>query len=555
MKKVLYTCITGGYDNVPEYKYIAPDWEYVLFTDNADLIQAGKIHHWTVRPLVFNYLDNVRNARWHKINAHILFPDYDYSLWLDGNISIVRKKAFTIADKFIHKNTLVAVPLHLFRNCIYQEAKEIINLSIDYKRVVNAEIKCLRKHNYPENNGLHETCILLRKHDNIINALNQWWHMVAKYSKRDQLSFDYAMWANDVKITPFYDDKGAGTHHYGGDFSFMYPPKHDQAKIKRNKFKLLEKKCMPSGRVHVKICGIKCFSFKRKVSAIDTELERYSSMMATKPKLLVYTYANAKYYDFAILYPIWVLTSNKDACVEIALENQHAFYKKYSHLVNYYNKAFPGRVKFTQIPKKFLSVPAGTIRFISRPTTVADYVYIGDIDILVLYDIYKLHIANIKRNKLDFSNIKRKGADLLSGLHFIKYDRMYPVILDNIDIKHDIDENVLYKLMKNKKYKIPDENTQAFRPLCGIHISYFSRPPLKTLTTNDTETDFPFWYDNCNNEKISDEITEYTKIRNSKNILQFYAQIHKTDVDLRRIIQIIDLFIFYLQHNQKYLKK
>ena len=79
MKKVLYSCITGGYDNIPVHKYVAPDWDYVLFTDNENLIKLGKYEHWNIKPLVFNKLTNVKNSRWHKVNAHILFPEYDYS--------------------------------------------------------------------------------------------------------------------------------------------------------------------------------------------------------------------------------------------------------------------------------------------------------------------------------------------------------------------------------------------------------------------------------------------------------------------------------------------
>ena len=116
---------------------------------------------------------------------------------------------------------------------------------------------------------------------------------------------------------------------------------------------------------------------------------------------------------------------------------------------------------------------------------------------------------------------------------------MYPQDMRHINIKSDNDEHILYMLMKNKGYKIPNEKTQQFRPLCGIHISYFSRPPLKTLTTHDSETNFPCWYDNCNNEKISDEINLYTKLRNTNIIiddikLRFdtpYVEIYEKHID------------------------
>ncbi len=263
MKKVLYTCITGGYDNIPQYECISPDWDYILFTDNPELIKAGKIYHWSVRPLAYSDSDNVRNARWHKANPHILFPEYDYSMWLDGNISVARQRAYDIANEFISQNVLVAVPIHTARTCIYQEANVIIDKKIDYRQTVQAQMRLLRHKKYPKNNGLSETNILLRQHNQIISTSNMWWHMIHQYSKRDQLSFDYVMWANNIKTVPFYNDNGAGMHRYCGDFIFKYIPEHNQDKIKTHKFKLFEKIKLANGRRHIYFCGIKIFSYKK----------------------------------------------------------------------------------------------------------------------------------------------------------------------------------------------------------------------------------------------------------------------------------------------------
>ncbi|MBO8425667.1 MAG: DUF616 domain-containing protein [Proteobacteria bacterium] len=233
MKKVVYTCITGGYDNVPKYSYVDGTWDYVLYTDNQDLINAGKIYHWIVRPLQFSNLDNVRNARWHKVNAHILFPEYDCSLWIDANISVSNSHLFEKCAQYIDNDINIAVPLHPVRKCIYDEAYIIIKSKIDTKKVVNKEIKFLKSSKYPRNNGLHETGILFRQHNNIIKMLNDWWNMISLYSKRDQLSFDFVAWKNQVKITDMYET--AGAHRKNGDFVFTYIPQHNQDKIPSKK--------------------------------------------------------------------------------------------------------------------------------------------------------------------------------------------------------------------------------------------------------------------------------------------------------------------------------
>ncbi len=231
MKKVIYTCITGGYDEVPIHKYVAQDWDYILFTDNSDLISQGYIAHWIVKPLKFNKLTNVKNARWHKINTHKLFPKYDYSLWLDANIIVNSKKFIDLFDKLITEKCLIASPNHPKRKCIYQEAEVIKELNIDIPKTVDAEMQVLKKHKYPKDNGLTETNILFRNHNKIKPMLNLWWNMLEEYSKRDQLSFNYSLWVNNIDIMQIYTNKeGFGIHRLANELTFTHSKNHDHCK-------------------------------------------------------------------------------------------------------------------------------------------------------------------------------------------------------------------------------------------------------------------------------------------------------------------------------------
>ena len=268
MKKlVCYTCCTGGYDNISQYEVINPNWDYVYFTDNEELIKQKQIGHWEIRPLAFSKLTNVKNARWHKVNAHILFPEYEYSLWLDANITIKSENVINKIKQLIKEDTLFSVPLHPNRNCIYDEAKVIIDLDIDYSKIVKSEIKFLKKEKYPTTNGLHETCILFRKHNQLKNTLDLWWKMIKSYSKRDQLSFDYAIWKNNISVLPLYE-KGT-EHRTNGDFVFRYGNNHNQDKIKCKNFTIFKKTKKPNGRRQIYFCGIKIFSYKKNIKFTD----------------------------------------------------------------------------------------------------------------------------------------------------------------------------------------------------------------------------------------------------------------------------------------------
>ena len=234
-----------------EHAVVNSDWDYVYFTDNKDLIAKGQVGAWTIKPLAYTKSTLVKQNRWHKTHPHILFPEYDYSLYIDSNISIIKERVFDKVDEFIKRGILIAVPSHPERRCIYQEAEVVKDTKIDQAKTVNRQMKILRKAHYPENNGLFENCIIFRQHNKLAKVMDQWWNMIHRYSKRDQLSFNYIMWKNKVPVTPFYDPYE--NHHTNGDFEFVIGAKHTQDKIGgKGKF------------WHIYLFGCKIYTHKQK---------------------------------------------------------------------------------------------------------------------------------------------------------------------------------------------------------------------------------------------------------------------------------------------------
>lgn len=559
-RKVVYTCITGGYDNVPVHKYVAPDWDYVLFTDNQELIKQGNFAHWVVKPLRFKKLTNVKNARWHKVNAHKLFPSYVCSLWLDGQIMVNNNNLFTLCDRLLKENVLCATPAHPRRKCIYEEAKIIKEYNIDFPEVVDAEMCFLKQNGYPKNYGLSETNIVFRQHNKIKSTLHLWWRMIKNYSKRDQLSFNYSVWKTKTPLSYIYTDEnsGFGIHHFIEDITFIENKTHDQNKINKLQYEWIHciKPYMSKIKIYLKYLKL---SYEQRIIFKHRHyVYKHKNYIVPQqkqfPKVLCYTYANEKYFPFAILYPLFILNSAQDVAVEIAIDNYDKFIQKYSYLVEYYNKTYPGQVFYHPLKKKFTCTP-GSIRFITQPLWYSKYVYIGDVDIMITQDIATTHIKNIIKNDLDYSNIKRKGRSALSGLHFIEYDKMYPIrIPKRVNLKIVQDETLLYILMKERGYKIPDENIHTFRPLLGIHFSFWSRPPLPTLTTKDKIViEYPSWFNNTTNN-INEEsflnVVRYLQIRYSEPIVAFTNMINPMHIELRKIIQYMDISCEYFVKNR-----
>ena len=204
--------------------------------------------------------------------------------------------------------------------------------------------------------------------------------------------------------------------------------------------------------------------------------------------LLFYTAANTKYEFFTPLYLYFALKHNKDSFAEILLENAEAYQKDNSEMLRLLHHYFPNRFKLTTA--NFKDILPGSVRFINEPRFFVDcdYVYIGDIDILILdTDVEQQHVQNMAENNLPFSNIVRpskstqKGYPRLSGLHFAPMDAQYPLPnLSELDYSsaNNIrggDENILFAIMTRKGYSLPAD--LSFRPEHGIHAS-LKRYPL-----------------------------------------------------------------------------
>lgn len=200
LKKAVYTAIVGNSDIIPVlHNFVNPDWEYICFTDNKTLLGSRSFGHWQIRPLEYNKLDNTKNARWHKTHPHVLFRDYEETLWLDANINILTPYIF---DVIRNSGAEMLVPTHYCRKSIYDEAAVVCALSIDLPENITRITDFLKAAGMPDDFGLNETNIIYRKNSTQNKVLMEdWWFMIENYSKRDQLSFSYVLWKNGVDIS------------------------------------------------------------------------------------------------------------------------------------------------------------------------------------------------------------------------------------------------------------------------------------------------------------------------------------------------------------------
>lgn len=192
-KKVIYTVITGGYDNLIEQPSVK-GYDFVCFTDNPNL----KSITWQIRPLPegLEGLTSVKQQRNIKILAHKYLPEYDFSIYIDGNVQIIGD-----VNKFVKENCqkskgYVFIGKHPDRDCIYEEAKACIYAKKGDSHQMADQVVAYHKEGFPLHYGLTQTCIILRYHnnENCKRLMELWWNEVKEKSHRDQLSLHYCLW-------------------------------------------------------------------------------------------------------------------------------------------------------------------------------------------------------------------------------------------------------------------------------------------------------------------------------------------------------------------------
>lgn len=198
-KIVVYTVITNGYDSLLDPLKIEQGIDYICFTDSKNL----ESKYWTIKPLP-KWVENVpkhKRQRMLKILPHILFPEYEKSLYVDGNMQIKGG----IIDMFNKINgNIIAIPQHPVRNCVYQEAEAVLKLKKDVTEIVKPQIDRYIQEKFPKEFGLFETGIIFREHNSeeCKRCMDKWALEVMMGSHRDQLSLTYAMWATGTKVFP-----------------------------------------------------------------------------------------------------------------------------------------------------------------------------------------------------------------------------------------------------------------------------------------------------------------------------------------------------------------
>ena len=192
---VIYTAIFGGKDKLHRPLVLPSNCDFVVF-DDASSVSSDP--------------DPVRAAKMYKILPHRFFPQYEYSVWIDGNI-FVRGDVNELIEQYLH-DTNIALFSHANNvmdpcDSVYVEGEYLImraekGKSKDDPGLIRTQMQNYKKEGFPDRGGLVVGMEIVRRHNepDVKEAMEAWWHEIQTHSKRDQLSFNYVAWKQNLKF-------------------------------------------------------------------------------------------------------------------------------------------------------------------------------------------------------------------------------------------------------------------------------------------------------------------------------------------------------------------
>lgn len=207
---IVYTAIVNNYNPLRNPAFIEDGIDYVCFTDQPKWFALSNNTIWKGRPFPVSDLDPTLTNRQVKLLPHRFFPEYEYSVYVDGSINIIGGIR-ALLEKYDCPSMLSFN--HPRRSCIYEEGQVCIDMRKGDPQAISRQLEQYRSEGFPESYGLTENNVLIRRHNDpaIIKLMEDWWRELLAQSRRDQLSFPYVAWRNNFWPTTMGKESVWGT--------------------------------------------------------------------------------------------------------------------------------------------------------------------------------------------------------------------------------------------------------------------------------------------------------------------------------------------------------
>lgn len=224
---VAFTAITGNYDTLRLPRTLDPEIDYVCFSDTP----RSDLGLFDIRALPFHHDDPVRAARFVKTHPHLLFPDHDIAIWMDASIVIASDARPLIARLMAAGEPVGGIP-HPRRHDVYGEAYHCARCRKDDLVVIAAQAARYLAAGVPQELAVSDTSFMIwnLRHAAAGEVLDTWWSEIESGSRRDQISFNYALWRRGQDWQRLFEPK-PGTRQFPGLILCPHVPSDGRAAV------------------------------------------------------------------------------------------------------------------------------------------------------------------------------------------------------------------------------------------------------------------------------------------------------------------------------------
>lgn len=197
---VIYTCVTDNYDTATKAPAGAGDVPTVYFTDR----NRGAPHGWSVKALMSPPRISLGHDinRYHKMFPHRLFPEYRYSVYLDGNIEFEGDLGETVA-RFAASGAALGAFQHPAGRSLREEVamcRELGKFDRHDLQRYQSQLSAYQDEGFSLSDPITANYFLVRDHyhPRIQTAMSLWWSQTFEFTKRDQVSLGYVLWKTQL---------------------------------------------------------------------------------------------------------------------------------------------------------------------------------------------------------------------------------------------------------------------------------------------------------------------------------------------------------------------
>ena len=201
-KTIIYTVITGNYDTIKQPLVVEEGVEYVLFSNNREIKDAGvwKVvqipsEQWQGRTEREN---NILQSRKVKMLPHVYLPkECELSIYVDADMLI--KGPMTRLLKDLREDTLFAACRHSYCGSVREEIEDLVAKGMVESTMVEQQWQRYVEWGFEDNLGISENGLLFRRHNDarVVQLMELWWEEYQNGCLRDQVSLMPCMYRTD----------------------------------------------------------------------------------------------------------------------------------------------------------------------------------------------------------------------------------------------------------------------------------------------------------------------------------------------------------------------